>query len=252
MEYLVLGPASMGLFAIVGSLMKYEDDLKNIKEISGASAGAAIAVALALNIPIHDMLDRLLDIDIPNVTKFKIKNFVSTFGFVEMALVRETLVKAYRCDPTFSDLKKKVYISSYCVNRARTEYFSVDTHPHMKVVDALCMSMAIPILFSSMKYNGMIYIDGCTKECYPITPFIHKNPEKIMCIRVKQKDIFIEDIKNIKQYLKALVSTAIRMIDTNTIQMGKIIELDVTTDEMFNFNMTHDEKLMMFMKGTIS
>jgi len=252
MEYLVLGPASMGLFAIVGSLMKYEDDLKNIKEISGASAGAAISVALALNIPLHDILDRLLDIDFANLTKFKIKNFVSRFGFVDMAPVRETLVKAYKCDPTFSELKKKIYISSYCVNRARTEYFSVDTHPHMKVVDAVCMSLAIPLLFSTVKYNGMIYIDGCTKECYPITPFIHKKPEKIMCIRVKYKDVFIEEIKNIKQYFKAILSSVMRVTDTNTIQMGKIIDLDINSADMLNFNMTYDEKLAMFMKGTIS
>jgi hypothetical protein len=100
MEYLVLGPAGMGIFTIVGSLMKYEDDLKHIKEISGASAGAAIlAVALALSIPLHDVLDRLLDLDFANLTKFKIKSFVSTFGFVDMAPVRETLVKAYGCDP---------------------------------------------------------------------------------------------------------------------------------------------------------
>lgn len=252
MEYLVLGPAGMGIFALVGSLMKYEDDLKHIKEISGSSAGAIVAVALALRIPLHDILDRLLDLDFANLTKFKIKSFVSTFGFVDMAPLREALVKAYRCDPTFAELGKKVYISSYCMNRARTEYFSVDTHPNMKVVDAVCMSMAIPLVFSSVRHEGMIYIDGGTKECFPVTPFMDKKPEKIMCIRVKQRDVFIDEIKNIKQFLKAVVASALRVTDTNTLKMGKVIDIDVSSDEMFNFTMTHEEKLRLFLKGTVS
>ena len=252
MEYLILGPAGMGMFALVGSLMKYEDDLKHIKEISGSSAGAILAVALALRIPLHDVLDRLLSVDFANLTKFKIKNFITTFGFSELAPVRKALVDACRCDPTFLELDKKVYISSYCMNRARTEYFSVDTHPHMKVFDAVCMSLAIPLVFSTVKHDGMIYMDGGTKECFPVTPFIDKKPDKIMCVRVKQKEVFIEDIKNIKQFLKAVVTSAMRVIDTNTMKLGKVIELDITSEEMLNFTMTHEDKLKLFLRGTVS
>tara|TARA_Y100000389_G_C17395310_1_gene482184 strand:+ start:151 stop:909 length:759 start_codon:yes stop_codon:yes gene_type:complete len=252
MEYLVLGPAGMGMFAIVGSLMKYEDDLKHIKEISGSSAGAIIALGLATGHSLHDVLDRLLSVDFANLTKFKIKSFMSTYGFVDMAPIRQTFVEAYGCDPTFSEVEKKVYISAYCVNRARTEYFSVDTHPHMKAIDAVCMSLAIPFVISSVKHDGMIYLDGGTKELFPVTPFIGKKPEKIMCIRVKQRDVYVEKIKNIKQFLNAMVTTALQVSDTNTMKMGKVIELDIDTEEMLKFTMTQDEKLKLFMKGTVS
>lgn len=252
MEYLVLGPAGMGIFTLVGSLMKYEDELKNIKEISGSSAGAILAVALALRIPLHDVLDRLLALDVANLTKFKIKSFMSTFGFADMKPMRAALVDACGCDPTFSELEKKVYIASYCMNRARTEYFSVDTHPDMKVLDAVCMSMAVPLVFSSVKHNGMIYMDGGTKELIPVTPFVGKKPEKIMCIRVKQRDVYIDDIKNIKQFLKAMITTALQVPDTNTLAMGKVVELDIDGEDVLKFNMTHEDKLKLFMKGTIS
>jgi predicted acylesterase/phospholipase RssA len=39
-----------------------KNELKNIKEISGSSAGAIIGVALALDIPLRDILDKLLSI----------------------------------------------------------------------------------------------------------------------------------------------------------------------------------------------
>lgn len=252
MEYLVLGPGGMGVFTILGSLMKYEDELKHIKEISGSSAGAILAVALALQIPLREILDSMLNIDIANLTKFKIKNFVHTFGFVNMKPLREAMLGVCKCDPTFSELKTKVYISSYCVNRSRTEYFSVDTHPNMKVLDAVCMSITVPILFSAARYDGMLYIDGCTKECYPIQPFVNKKPEKIMCIRLTSCDTFLNDITNIKDYIKAIIAIATRVVDTNTIHMGKDIELYIENKDMFNFTMTHDDKLKMLLKGAIS
>jgi predicted acylesterase/phospholipase RssA len=252
MEYLVLGPAGMGMFALAGSLLKYEDELKNIKEISGSSAGAILAVALALRIPLHDVLDRLLALDFANLTKFKIKSFLSSFGFADMKPMRAALVDAYGCDPTFSELKMKIYIASYCINRARTEYFSVDTHPNMKVIDAVCMSMAIPLVISSVEYNGMIYMDGGTKELIPTTPFVGKKPEKIMCIRVKHKDVYIDKIKNIRQFLKGIIVSVLQVPDTNTLAMGKVVELDIDGEDVLKFNMTHEEKLKLFMKGTVS
>jgi predicted acylesterase/phospholipase RssA len=252
MEYLVLGPAGMGMFTLAGSIMKYEDELKHIKEISGSSAGAIVAVGIALSIPTSSFLERLLSADFVNLTKFKIRSFLTTFGFVSVPPIREALVKVYGCDPTFAELEKKVYISSYCMNRARTEYFSVDTHPHMKVVDAVCMSLAIPIVISPVVYNGMMYIDGGTKESFPITPFIDKNPEKIMCIRVKQRDVFIDEIKNFNQFLKAMVSSALCVNESNTIKLGRMVFLDITPEEMFKFSMSHEEKLRLFLKGTVS
>lgn len=249
MEYLVLGPAGMGIFTLVGSLMKYEDTIKNIKEISGASAGAVLAVALALNVPLHDLLDRLLSLDIENLTKFKLKSFIKNYGFVTMKPFRDALEKAYGSDPTFSDLPKKVYISSYCVNRARTEYFSVDTHPEMKVIDAVCMSIAIPFIFETIKYNDMLYMDGGTKELYPLEPFIDKNPEKIMCIRLKQSDIFLDKMSNIKQFLKGILISLSKPIVNDTIKFGKNVYLDINMEECLRFSMSHEDKLRLFMKG---
>lgn len=252
MEYLVLGPAGMGIFTILGSIIKYEDEIKNVKEISGSSAGAVLAVAIALEIPLHDVLDRLLSIDFENLTKFKIKNFISKFGFIDTSVMRKVMMEACGCDPTFSELKKKVIISSYCLNRAITEYFSVDTHPHMKVLDAVCMSIAIPVVFTPVKYNGMFYVDGGTRERFPITPFIDKKPEKIMCICVRDNDVYIENIRNVKGFLQSLVMTATRALNTNTLKLGKMIELDIKHEDMFKFTMNYEHKLTMFIKGSVS
>jgi len=249
MEYLVLGPASMGMFSLIGCITKYENELKNIKEISGSSAGALIAVALALNIQISEILDRLLSVDFENLSKFKLRCLIKTYGLIDMKPVRETLVEAYGCDPTFLELHKKIYISSYCLNRCRTEYFSVDTHPNMKVIDAVCMSIAIPLIIPPVEYKNMIYMDGCTRELIPVTPFVDKKPDKIFCIKLKMKDVYFEKITNLKQFIQAITTTALKLPDTNIVNMGMVKEIDTGDIDIYNFSMSHEDKLRMFLLG---
>jgi predicted acylesterase/phospholipase RssA len=252
MEYLVLGPASMGIFAMLGGLVKHADDLSTIKEISGSSAGAILAVALALDIPFHDILDRLLALDIENLTRFTLRCFLTTYGLVDMGPIREALVACYGGgDPTFADLKRKVYVSAYCLNRARTEYFSVDTHPNMKVADAVCMSIAIPFLFSSVTHEGRVYIDGCTKEYVPVTPFVDKRPDKIMCVRLKRADHYVDEITNLKEFMHAMLTSAVQVPDTNTIRFGRVVEIDTGQLDLYDFTMSHDDKLRMYLTGCV-
>lgn len=249
MEYLVLGPASMGMFSLVGCITKYHEELKNIKEISGSSAGALIAVALALNIPTHEILDRLLSVDFENLSKFNLRCFFKNYGLINMKPVREALVKTYGCDPTFSELHKKVYISSYCLNRCKTEYFSVDTHPNMKVIDAVCMSIAIPLILPPFKLNNMLYMDGCTRELIPVTPFVDKKPEKIFCIKLKVKEIYFENITNFNQFIQAIVTTALNLPETTIMKLGVVKEIDTGDVNIYKFSMCHEDKLRLFLMG---
>ena len=249
MEYLVLGPASMGMFSLVGCIMKYEKELENIKEISGSSAGALIAVALALDVPLSNILDSLLSVDFENLSKFKLKCLIKNYGLIDMKPVRDALVEYYGCDPVFSELRKKVYISSYCLNRCRTEYFSVDTHPDMKVIDAVCMSIAIPLILPPVKHVDMFYMDGCTRELIPVTPFLDKKPDKIFCIKLKMKEIFFEKITNLKQFIQAITTTALKLPDTNTMKLGAVKEVDTGDIDIYNFTMSHEDKLRLFIMG---
>jgi hypothetical protein len=64
--------------------------------------------------------------------------------------------------------------------------------------------------------------------------------------------VFIDDIKNIKQYLKGSHRVGHAGGRHEHLRVGKMIDLDIDSADMLNFTMTHDEKLAMFMKGTVS
>jgi len=248
MKYLVLGPASMGIYSQVGTLKALESKLVDVKEISGSSAGSILALFLALGMSIDEILSVSLSLDVPKFVKLRIGSFFNKFGFVDLEPIREKLVEICGCDPTFEELDMKIYVSAYCLNSSTTEYFSRDTHPKMKVIDAVCMSMSIPLIFACGKYDGKTYIDGGTQEQCPMIPFLDKKPHEITCVKLKMDRVYQEEINNPRQYVEALIRSSL----SNRIEYSeyiKIIEINVGDTNIFDFNMSYEDKIRLYNIG---
>jgi predicted acylesterase/phospholipase RssA len=248
MKYLVLGPASMGIYSMIGTLKALESRLVDVKEISGSSAGSILALFLALGMSVDEIMDMALDLDVPKFVKIRIGSFFNKFGFVDLEPIREKLVEICGCDPTFEELDMKIYVSAYCLNSSTTDYFSRDTHPNMKVIDAVCMSMAIPLIFACGKYNGKSYIDGGTQEQYPMAPFLDKKPHEITCIKLKMDRVYQEEINNPRQFVESLIRSTL----TNRVEYSeytKMIEINVADTNIFDFNMPYEDKVKLYNIG---
>jgi len=248
MKYLVLGPASMGIYSMIGTLKALESKLVDIEEISGSSAGSILALFLALGMSIDEILNIALSLNVPDFVKLRIGSFFNKFGFVDLEPIHDKLVEICGCDPTFEELDMKIYISCYCLNTSTTEYFSVDTYPKMKVIDAVCMSMAIPLIFSSGKFDGKTYVDGGTQEEFPLNPFLHKKPHEIACIKLKTDIIYRQEIETPKQYIESLIRSSISNRN-NYDRNIRMIEINVGNTNIFDFNMSYEEKLKLYNMG---
>jgi predicted acylesterase/phospholipase RssA len=248
MKYLVLGPASMGIYAMIGAMKSMESTLDQVKEISGSSAGSILALFLAVGLSVDDIIEASLSIDTSDFVKLNIGSFFNKFGFVELDPIREQLVEICGCDPTFSELDKKIYVSAFCLNTSKTEYFSKDSHPEMKVIDAVCMSIAIPLIFASGEYCGKTYVDGGTAEEYPMGPFLDKKPHEVACIRIKMDEIYQDDLNTPKDFLEALIRSSMK----NRLKYNenfKLITIDIGDVNVFDFNMTYEDKLRLMNMG---
>jgi predicted acylesterase/phospholipase RssA len=248
MKYLVLGPASMGIYSLIGTLKALESKLVDVKEISGSSAGSILALLLALGMSVDEILDVALNLNVPEFVKLRIGSFFNKFGFVDLGPIREKLVEVCGCDPTFEELDMKIYVSAFCLNTSSTEYFSRDTHPKMKVIDAVCMSMAIPLIFACGKYDGKTYVDGGTQEQYPMIPFLDKKPHEVTCVKLKMDRVYQEQINNPRQYVEALIRSSL----TNRVEYSeytKIIEINVGDTNIFDFSMSYEDKIKLYNIG---
>jgi predicted acylesterase/phospholipase RssA len=243
-----LGPASMGIYAMIGALKVRESKLVDVKEISGSSAGSILALFLALGMSVDEIYDVALNLNIPEFVKLRIGSFFNKFGFVDMSPIRDKLVDICGCDPTFEELDMKIYVSAFCLNTSTTEYFSRDTHPKMKVIDAVCMSMAIPLIFACGKFEGKTYVDGATQEQIPMAPFLGKKPHEITCIKLKMDQVYQEEINNPLQFVESLIRSTV----SNRVEYSKytkIIEIHVGDINVFDFKMSYEDKIRLYNVG---
>ena len=113
MRYLVLGPASMGIYSLIGCLKARESKLVDIKEVSGSSAGAILALFLAMGMSMDEILETAISLNISNFVKIKLGSFFTKFGFVDINPIRKKLVDICGSDPTFSEIDMKIYMEMF-------------------------------------------------------------------------------------------------------------------------------------------
>jgi predicted acylesterase/phospholipase RssA len=249
MKYVAIGPAAMGIFAYIGFLKRIEPHLTEVEEFSGASAGAILATLLTLGKSVDEIFNTALDLDIDDFMQVNISSFLNNYGFVEMAPVRKRLKKICGCDPTFAELDKTLHISAFCLNTGRTEYFNKMNSPHMKVLDAVCMSMAIPLIFSSCTHNGHTYVDGGTHETLPVEPFLGKKPHEVVCIKLGDSEHYIEEIDSHVSFVESLLRASLSNRQEHVTENMHLIKVDVGDINVFDFSMLHDTKLKLYCLG---
>lgn len=238
----------MGIFALIGGLKARESELVDVQEISGSSAGSILALFLAVGMSVDEILNTAVSINISNFFKIKLGSFFTKFGFVDINPIRKKLVDICGSDPTFSDIDMKIYISAFCLNSSETVYFSKDTHPDMKVIDAVCMSMAVPFIFSCGTYMDKTYVDGGMKEEYPLTPFLDKKPHEVTCLKIRTNQIYQEDINTPKHFVETLVRSALANRERYNTPIEEL-EINIGDTNIFDFNMSYEEKIKLFNVG---
>ena len=245
MKYLVLCPGSLGFYTMLGYITKIKDQLDDLEEISGASAGAVLGFFLLSGKNLDEILNLTLNINLEEITKINLKTFIQSFGFVNHDLAKQKLIEIWGGNPTFKELSKKLHVSAYCVNTLKVEYFSRDTHPDMYVVDAICASVSVPFLFSTYEYDNKKYIDGATGEVNPSTPFLHKYFSNVLVVGTTYTYDDHYKVDNLFDYLKCIAFTGFRNRPDNSVFPNKMINVT----GVMNFKATLEDRLKLFMIG---
>lgn len=250
MRYLIIGSGGMGIYAYLGYIKSIEDRLDRVEEFSGASCGSILAVMLSLGFTPDEILEKLLEIDSKTLTKVNVRSLFKNYGFISHDPIKTVLKQLLECDPTFSDLKRDVHIPAFCLNLNRTEYFSKESHPTMSVIDAICMSISVPVLFSAYRHNDMLYVDGATQERYPFAPFLNKDPREVLRLSLAFDTESNQSISNMVDFTKAMVNTFM----TNRIDPGtgfNHVRIPVGTVNLYDFNMSYDDAMKLYLKGML-
>tara|TARA_Y100000310_G_C20702593_1_gene831327 strand:- start:5220 stop:6155 length:936 start_codon:yes stop_codon:yes gene_type:complete len=153
---------------------------KQIKEYGGTSVGAIFATMLVLGFTPHEALVEFQKFEMPmvgdgvvgllhnravmDVTKFRdqLCKWISYFGEVPHITFAQL----------FQNTGKKLVIAATLLNEYKAIYFSYTLTPHIRVVDALQATSAIPGLFSPFQFGPKrAFVDGAFTNNFPFEQF---------------------------------------------------------------------------------
>lgn len=166
--------------AHVGVLQRLQDEnmVNAIETIVGSSAGAVVGALYAVGMTPRSMYDAFFKLDRSKIFRFdNIESFLSEFGLDDgtyfMAHMAD-LFLSVNVDPriTFGELfqhhRKRLVITGTNTSAHKPEYFSTVNCPEMRVLDAVRISMSIPLLFTVVRRHDGLFVDGAIHDNYPI------------------------------------------------------------------------------------
>jgi len=180
-EHLVLssaGPNGIIQFGMVYQAIESNIlDMNCIKSIHASSAGSIIGVLLCLQIPIQEIVDYIIDRPLDKWFKIDISQFMMNKGIVSSTCFYDLLLPFFHAYDiastiTMKELYERTNIDFHIFTTAVTPMKSIDlnhtTFPDLPVIQAVCMSSCIPMLFTPIQYQNEYYIDGGLLNHCPI------------------------------------------------------------------------------------
>lgn len=172
--------------AIIGSLnyLNEKNILQNIKKFSGTSAGAIIITLLVINYTPKQIENTIFSQDsslvkesffkiIYNIfTNYGIYSGNKTYAYLESLFEAKGFNKAITFKELYSKTNKILTLTGTSLSEQDTFYFNCFTTPDMKVIDAVRISISIPIYFSSITYTfnsqQHCFVDGGLLNNFPL------------------------------------------------------------------------------------
>ncbi len=152
--------------AYCGTLQRMEENnwLQHVQRVGGTSAGAVTALTVALGYSSEEIKNLIAGTAFKKLNDGKfifvggINRMNKYFGWYRNKKTDEWLsriigIKTGDADITFKQLKEKgfkeLYVTGTCLNKQQLIIFSHETYPHMKIRDAVRISMSIPLYFEA-------------------------------------------------------------------------------------------------------
>lgn len=255
---LVLSGGGIKGIALLGGLhaLYKLNMLKDITTFAGTSVGSLIAFLIILKYTPFDIFNFIKDYDLNKLKGVSISTLLDFYGLDTgekiMKLVEDFMIKKnINIHLTLLDLfnltNKIFYITVVNVNKQKVEYLSHITHPQLEVIKAVRMSISIPFIFTPVKYNDCMYIDGGCIDNYPIVLFNDQLDNVIGLCTTENVDN-IKKMSSINDYafnvllslINGITETSIKKYEKYTVQI--IINNYTTID----FDLSYDVKKQLF------
>lgn len=179
---LVIGPGGVKGFLEVGALQALEFFLilKNIRRVVGVSVGSVVGLLVAAGFTPAEITFYALNVDLSReiflAKPFTQEVFMSKNGFFSTAGIENYITKLIKTKfphvPTMAELyeltKIELVVVATNITKCEPTYFSRLTTPNLSCIEAVLMSISIPLVFEYREMYDQRFVDGALTDPLPI------------------------------------------------------------------------------------
>jgi len=268
-HYLVLSGGGVKVVSIVGAIKALHDSglLKNLKEVSGVSAGAWLGFMMSAGLSIQVIEELVLYFEfshIRNITPEALISFPETLGLDNGANLEKFLESIFRIvikispSITFAEfdalnlspIKFRCWATD--LKEQTSCEFSFKTTPDIKIIDALRASMAIPLYFTPIEHpiTKNMLSDGGIQGGLPL--YLLTEDECSNCIGI---GFLNNNEKNNPTDLMSFMSSVFSCLihsrheDVLNKWKSKIISIDVKNTASWDFEISREQRNKLIQTG---
>lgn len=197
-KHIVISGGGPTLIQAMATIQQLENrgflDTKNIESIYGTSAGAIVGTLICLKYDWETINDYIIKRPWHDVFPIKVQNIFDAYtkkGIFDSKIIEKCFkplfdAKDISLDITLEDFYTysniDLHFFTFDINEYKITNISHITHPNLRLITALQMTCAIPILVTPVCVDGKCYIDGGIACNYPLNYCIEsgKNPDEIL------------------------------------------------------------------------
>lgn len=249
---MVIAGGSMKSLSAIGCITYLEERglIGSIKNFVGTSAGSIISLFVVLGYTAKEMVRFIVEhINNDNMSTLNVDdifNVFDTYGlshgkniehFVSAIIHHKLKVK----DLSFIELAKNtgrnlvVCVSN--ITQEREEFWCLESTPLLSVVKAIRTSCSLPILFSPIRHNEDLYIDGGLFNNFPIDYFKGDSPLKDI-IGINISATSPKDTNDFMQYIALILNIVTKQLTKsykNDIQ-NNVVTLELEDEGWISLN----------------
>jgi len=231
-------------------------NLDNITMYVGTSAGAIISFLLNLGWTTNELRDFIINFNFTKLTgEIDSINFFENYGIqngerLKLLFIKFLESKINKKDITFEELykltNKKIIIIGTNLTTGCEKIFSVDETPELSIIQALRISISVPLIFTPVLFNNELFVDGCLVNNFPIN---HCPKKSTLGFYIKNSSN--NKIDSIKSLIQATLSVTADTISEKNIKkyMKNVIQIKNTEFNITNFDINLEYKLKIMNLG---
>jgi len=206
---LLFSGGGVRVISYLGALQVFQENnlLQHVREFCGVSAGALVALMLALGYSFRVIERFCYEFDFNSMHTFDLESIldsVEQFGLnsgdsVKTLIAKVLHHKGFGPTTTFSELHTSGKTKRFRVWASDIQYmklveFSAEKTPNVQIVFALYSSMALPMYFTPSLYSetNTLLLDGGVLDNYPITSMTDEEIHETIGFTFKHKTFPIE------------------------------------------------------------